>query len=556
LTLFFLDLLMDLLENKIQDGQEDSNGRTPPNDFDTASENSQPAATAVHVTSGTPLAMDDGIQPHGSTQQFPESAPQPVPHTVLDGYQSDSSASSGCSLEISKDLAEDLIFIFFEKIQPWLSLLHKPRFFARYMTGPADSLSRIIGYSVEDSLLLYGIFSLAARYSDHQSLAHLPPIERGAFFEAKAIHAYDNARGAIEPSTMSYLQGCILLAFYLYTSGPSPRGWILTGVCVRMAYDLGLDTIDANSDDGPLNAAQWSADEELRRSWWLVWELDTFGSTISRRPYAIDRRRMVVKLPVNDDAWFSDTPVRSAVLRTKPALAWKALRNVENQDERAWFLIANYLMALAHDILHAKEDATENEKQEVANAITCFELLLPPHFRLGKVSLGLSNSSRSNFIISIHLMVMSARAGLSATEARGSNDFESSDTAMSPINLTSRYQGLPRIISQWTPEYIGLSHPFIACMMVPVCFGPSLPSDSTATGNGLLEDMAVLVLSQYAYYWKIGNQLLRKYFPYIPAGLILITSRCNRDHQTRDSCQPNRIRTSQAICGIFPEQDE
>jgi hypothetical protein len=548
---------MNLLENKIQDGHEDFRGETPPNDPETESETSQPTVTAVSVDArnSTSLVTEDRIEPQYSPQQFPESPAQHVAQAEPDGDRSDSNASSGFSFDIRKDLAEGLILIFFEKIQPWLSLLHKPRFFARYMTGPADGLSGMDGYSLEDSLLLYGMFSLAARYSDHASLTHLPPTERGAYFEVKARHAYDKARLAIEPSTMSYLQGCILLAFYLYTSGPSPRGWILTGVCVRMAYELGLDTIDANSDNGPLNAAQWSADEEGRRAWWLVWELDTFGSTILRRPYGIDRRRMVVKLPVNDDAWFSNTPVESAVLRTKPALAWKALRNVENQDERAWFLIANHLMALAHDIGHAKEDLPENEKQEVVNALTCFELLLPRDFRLDKVNVGPSNRSRSNFIISIHLMVMSARNGLLANEARRSNEFGSSGT--SAMDLTSPYQGLPRIISQWPPEYIALSHPFIACMMVPVYFGPSLLYYSGVSDSELLGDMAVLVLSQYAEYWQMSNILLRKSFfvLYITTIVVLTMSRYYRDHQTRNSPQPRGIRASPAICDILPKQD-
>jgi len=214
---------------------------------------------------------------------------------------------------------------------------------------------------------------------------------------------------------------------------------------------------------------------------------------------------MAVKLPVSDEAWFSNTPVRSAVLRTKPAEAWKTLRDSENQDSRAWFLVANHLMALANDITHANDEVPEREKQELTESIACYALILPRNFHLDKVSFTNSNSTQSNFIISIHFMLMSARNVLLIHEGRKDLGDGSPSSTSSATDFPCPYRDeLPRIISKWPPEYIPLSHPFIACMMLPLDLGYVIPVSDT----GLLEDMAMLVLSLYAEHWQIGKILL------------------------------------------------
>jgi hypothetical protein len=77
-----------------------------------------------------------------------------------------------------------------------------------------------------------------------------------------------------------------------------------------MTYDLDLDHVD---DDGGIVflVEEWVQREELRRAWWLVWELDAFGSTISNRAYAINYKIMLVLLPVSDKSCFEESPVAS-----------------------------------------------------------------------------------------------------------------------------------------------------------------------------------------------------------------------------------------------------
>jgi hypothetical protein len=73
----------------------------------------------------------------------------------------------------------------------------------------------------------------------------------------------------------------------------------LIGVCVRLAYDLGLSDIDNDSLEGG-QGDDYMATKEIRRAWWLTWELDTFGSIITYRPFTIDRHHFTINLPIAD----------------------------------------------------------------------------------------------------------------------------------------------------------------------------------------------------------------------------------------------------------------
>src|SRR6201999_239816 len=140
-----------------------------------------------------------------------------------------------------------------------------PRFQAQYerqLLGDGDVMQ---GLSVDESLLFYSVFAMSARFSNHPRFAGVSPNKRGHEFVQRAREWYSKARSLRNP-TLTYLQGCILLANYFYTSGPTHQGWILIGVCVRLAYDLGLSEID-DEDWNPPTPVDWIEKEEMRRVW-------------------------------------------------------------------------------------------------------------------------------------------------------------------------------------------------------------------------------------------------------------------------------------------------
>lgn len=410
---------------------------------------------------------------------------------------------------ITPEVERELIDIYFTRIQAWLPLLHRPRFYEKYVAGPASQKIDLEALSIEERLVFKCMFALAARHSNSPAFAGVDRLERGSKLADEARILYELARMAVDPPNLIYLQGCILLAFYWYTSGPCARGWILSGVCVRLAYDLDLCGVDEEDSEG-LDVEEWVRREELRRAFWLVWELDTFGSTVSMRPYAIDRRRIAVLLPVSDEAWFAETPVSSARLEADPSKLWKSLQKCENQDERAWFLVANFLMSISHDLKNRRDEVTVDEKFELENAFNCFKLSLPSKFNLETAiftfdSLGFA---RSNWIISTHLMMAGCGVVISNLSAVATSPNSEHRSLVRVSQLHSRATDISRVISRWSPDFVSLAHPFISCTLLPI----HIPGDETDLIRPDFwchqQEVVKLILSRFAQVWKLGTTLL------------------------------------------------
>ena len=405
------------------------------------------------------------------------------------------------SLELPLEVADALVHLYFTKVQMWLPLFHKPRFFAKFMTGPGDMLLTTSGYALEDALIFYGMFALAARYASHSYFEMSPPRTRNIPFSKKAQQLYGAARTHIDTFTLSYLQGCVLLAFDGYSAGPNPRSWILTGVCVRMAYELGLDRVERYEPTASISAEGWAHNQELIRTWWLVWELDTFGSMMLERPFAIDRRRMNTPLPVSDAAYFANTPVQSAPLMTRPADTWKSLRECANQCERAWFLISIHLLASVYDLTQG--GFRETDCEELLDAITCFGFSIPDSVYLENNPTPFSNETvaRENWIICTHIMVTKARAGLIELESHSPVIDQSCTLAGRQVVEAARMEReIARIVHRWSPEHIPLCHPFVPCTLI-----------SASTGARVTNVVIAHAVAACAKLWTLAHELTSKY---------------------------------------------
>jgi Fungal specific transcription factor domain len=415
-------------------------------------------------------------------------------------------------LEMSFANTTHLIDLFFSKIQPWLPLLHKPSFYQRYADRSHRGTFDLQALPVDEALLLSSLFALSARYSSSGAFPAVPQAELSDHFAAMARDFYGKVRALTQP-TLACLQGYIMLAFYFYTSGLSTQGWILIGVCVRYAYEL--DLCDLDDDDCPSTSGlDWIRMEEMRRAWWLVWELDTFGSILCKRPYAVDRRRMTVMLPMSDEAWFSGNSTSSSKLITRPGQSWKSLQGSDNNcNERAWFLIANFLMSLAHEALSQKDGISARDKLILENDISCFKLSLPPCFRISTEPLAFDAISfaQSNWIIATNLMLASTSFMMSNLRIRdedGHNHVqEPKDASMASRRWAFEFS---RIVSLWSADYIALSHPFLVCSTIPI-YVPSVQgeaSDQQVLSSS--KDLAGLVQSRFAEKWRLGSLARRE----------------------------------------------
>ncbi|ENH71471.1 hypothetical protein FOC1_g10007706 [Fusarium oxysporum f. sp. cubense race 1] len=478
--------LVSLLESRLSDGQDI--------DMLLSQTEQLPKVNDIHTPNSLDREQDQPMRDDSNDESQSEII---VFGTSITAEDSTSPASTFRSTEadvptwlgIPVPVLTDLVHIFFSKTQGWLPLLHKPRFFARFMKNSVFDDRK---HSNTEALLLCGMFALAARHSSNPWFHSIPAPDRGQAFMEKANAYYEKCQSDQAP-TLEYLQGCILLAAYEYASGPSHRAWILAGVCVRLAYDLNLCSMDEQDE-----SSDWSILEEQRRAFWITWELDTFGSLMSRRPSSINRSMVMVKLPVSDEAWFADRPVESPIVDPRPSEVWKLLLDSPNQDPRAWFLIANILLSVASEFA-AGRFTCQRDKEELIDAITCFSLAMSQRFNLETLEREISSddAARHNWIIGMHLMLTCTRTTIQATFKP-----ENPETLRSPRHLS-------RIFYHWYPDYIPLCQPFLACCLLSDRAYPSKDmTDASYTGYHNSE-LVSLVLSQYATVWNLASIIIR-----------------------------------------------
>lgn len=334
---------------------------------------------------------------------------------------------NGYSLNISSSTAKELyvfihiqahrkqcsnrynrIDIFFEKIQGFLPLFHRPLFYANYVEQKLSD-ERCDRLSLETALLLNSVFALAARFCDNLEVPNTELQCRGDSFAEQARFLYERARrgrGSDRP-TFEYLQGCVVFTYYLFLSNPCTFAWVILGVCCRLAYDMGLHETDRKAiydDIQNEDPEDWVEQEGRRRLWWSLWELDSYASRVSCRPCNIDQNRVFVLLPVSDEAWFANKRIASAPLGTDITTVWQSLEDCENQDERGWYLVSQALLKYADEAVQSRH-VPPRRSNELQEAITGLGLLLPPkfHITLGSILFDRSNFSKSNWIVGTNL---------------------------------------------------------------------------------------------------------------------------------------------------------
>lgn len=166
-----------------------------------------------------------------------------------------------------------------------------------------------------------------------------------------------------DPPPLCVLQALILSTHWQLVQGVRGRAWRSLGLCIRIAYELGLHAIDENPNWHlrQQDPEQWCQDEERRRAWWAVWEMDVFASTLYRVPSTIKWGDARVWLPAEDKRWFLGNPQKSCCLQTGLLDRCKYLQKSGNESPKAWFIILNSLMAEAYESSFRRKNVGKKE---------------------------------------------------------------------------------------------------------------------------------------------------------------------------------------------------
>ncbi|OAL27051.1 hypothetical protein AYO20_09859 [Fonsecaea nubica] len=258
--------------------------------------------------------------------------------------ESDAISQTSHALNISPAVLGRLIDAYFSNMTAF-SLFHRPTFTQKL---------RSMGPSLYLHALLASMCSFSARFLNEAS-DHMPgnpfdempsEIPCADHFHQVALRFEEESLTQCSDNTppLEFLQAIILTTFFQLTKGVHGRAWRWLGTCIRVAHELDLHRLDADKqhDHVPSTADDilaWSEEEERRRCWWAVWEMDTFASTVRGVPTGLNWSQSKVFLPVEDRLWFQQKFHASCFLAAKPADRWKLLQRSGNESPVAWNLV-------------------------------------------------------------------------------------------------------------------------------------------------------------------------------------------------------------------------
>ncbi|KIW13749.1 hypothetical protein PV08_08940 [Exophiala spinifera] len=166
-------------------------------------------------------------------------------------------------------------------------------------------------------------------------------------FAEQAMHEH-----AEQGVPLSLLQAMILINHWLLIRSVRGKSWRYLGICIRCAYEMNLHAVDKGTQPHSQieDVDQWREDEEKRRAWWAIWEMDVFASVVRRCPTGIDWSYNETFLPAPDKNWFMDAPQESCCLDPNIVDRWKKLRSSGNKSYKAWFLVVNSIVKDAQNV--------------------------------------------------------------------------------------------------------------------------------------------------------------------------------------------------------------
>ncbi|KAF9337225.1 hypothetical protein BG006_005797 [Podila minutissima] len=189
-----------------------------------------------------------------------------------------------------RDLAEHLIDCYFSYVHPNLPIIHKPTFMRQYRNS--DPSKR------PPAVLLHAMFAIASRFSTNPEITGRDP-------EAFGDEYFDRAKRLVdleyELPRQSSIQALLLMVNYRFTSAKSGgRVWVMLGMAIRMAQDLGMHRSSSRWHLPPLET------EIRKRLWWACYVMDRWASACLGRPVGIDDNDCDVDYPCSMEQDWAD----------------------------------------------------------------------------------------------------------------------------------------------------------------------------------------------------------------------------------------------------------
>ncbi|KAJ6042995.1 uncharacterized protein N7446_001191 [Penicillium canescens] len=213
---------------------------------------------------------------------------------------------SGC--DISEDLKEHLIAIYFEWEQPWCQLVDESLF-----RESMQSKGRYFS-----PLLLNSILAIGSRYSDRpevRSVRDDPNTAGQAFLEiAEVLLHFD-----LQSPSITTIQSLGILAIMYVATGSDSKGWLKHGMAVRLALDMGLNLNSATLHKSHVFS---EVEIELRKQiYWALFCTDKMWASYTGRVCTMLDSQALVQLPLPSGTGQEPTSPREALRSLHHALS-------------------------------------------------------------------------------------------------------------------------------------------------------------------------------------------------------------------------------------------
>ncbi|OQD68780.1 hypothetical protein PENDEC_c031G02206 [Penicillium decumbens] len=203
-------------------------------------------------------------------------------------------------LHVSQAAMNKIIRVFFDNMVA-INIFHEPSFAKKLskisslpqLTG---LLAAIAAYASRFEAL--GADDLASNTVQLAAMRHQQP----AYFIELAFKYINEALMECDDGTppLCVIQALIIATHCRLTQGVRGKAWRSLGLCVSLIYETNLHLLDSKKVGKAEGLSRWQEEEEKRRAFWAVWEMDVFASTIRRTPTGIDWNQMEVLLPVDN----------------------------------------------------------------------------------------------------------------------------------------------------------------------------------------------------------------------------------------------------------------
>ncbi|KAL5042209.1 fungal-specific transcription factor domain-containing protein [Aspergillus fruticulosus] len=276
----------------------------------------------------------------------------------------------------AREVIDELNLIYFDKVHPFLPIIHRPRYMAAMDFAPN---------SRPPACLQYIVWAHASAVSEKYSNLHALFYQR-----ARKYAELDQMKGLGEGIlTLTHCQAWLLIGCYEYKMMFFPRAWLSAGSASRLAVMLGLHRLDGEGLEVkqclPL-PRDWTEKEERRRVFWMAFNVDRYASIGTGWPTCIDERDIMTNLPASEEAFVNGKPEKTARLSD-------ALVGTDLEELSAFASVAFVSCLLGRNLTHLHRPEPQDNDNDLNgifwqrhrshdNILLHFALSMPSHLRL------------------------------------------------------------------------------------------------------------------------------------------------------------------------------